>query len=533
MSTVEQQHNNSPNLGSQAPPRESLPSPFFWAYPKEHQPEIVPKPEPAPHDDTTFCFPHCAPCKLTQFYTENSEYGCLGCLTEAHNNSRLPLFHKETREIIIADISRYGKLLRRFKKIAWSFTVTAMRWGLQIYFLSLTLSNEQIGYLKRDLDRFLQWLKKKLERKLGKGNFLVLWVPEIQKKRYERDGVMALHWHLAIAAPAGTMPDYYKDKTVPIGTNQLKCRTEGSIITEEAIWKEWKRGMVLCSAAKEDVTTYLGKYMTKDMEDQPQFKNLRRFGTSREVVKNAIAAWAAERLIEMDDLGLLQGRTWKFQRNRILVYEQDKKVMEIRTPWKVYPGARDQELRDRYLTGAFGNEIPEVVVSPEKAPQQVETLPFWPPGFGRIDPPPHGLTFSRENPIISHEENPVFRLKRLSDLLPLEVKEGNQGDGERPKNQAGRLCQLPWPPLAIPDPQPFAPLTILPADTYDPQAWFTSPERAWLIEQHLLPKSGEETDHSAEIDPAGGSPPAFGFGGEHSAGGQRTKRDRTKRRTRE
>ena len=480
------------------------------------------------------------------------------------------LRHRYNHDIIAMDVSQQAKRIRAFIRHAKSFDMAVLKHKLTVYFLSLTLRNQDLGYKKNDLDRFLQWMKKKIERRYGSGTFHTIWVPEVKARTYNDEELPALHWHLAIAVPAGTMPDYWKDKDAPKGQKQLICRTEGTIFTAAEIFdgiplkkdskafKEgritkdqvrhiggWKRGIIFSTIAQECVTSYLGKYVSKNLENKSAFKNMRRFGSSSEVTRFALPVWAKEELSEMDSIGLLEGRTWKFIKNRIFVLDKAKIVMTIRSPWRKYLGAHDQELQDQYLKGAFGDPIPVVVVPEEKQPREVETLPFWPTKTDWWNQYPHETTFSRGNPVRDREETPVFGVKRLSDMWPLQSRmgTGNGDHAQAPSDWLKKLWQQPIQPMRVyptnsmqhahepdPEPPPFGEGSMF-KDLEDRTRFYEleAKVRHSIYPFEVVPEKAEPSD---QADPAGGSPPAFGIGGDHSTAGKKP-RDRTKRRIRE
>jgi hypothetical protein len=575
VSTVEQQHNNNLAGSSQALsstrtlarpiPDKRLPPPFWWSLPNEAPPDFQAEPE---RETPQREYSQCAGCPILEWCVQDAQQGCIGCTTEALDHQIMYLRHRWSHDIILMDVSQEAKRIRAFIRHAKSFDMAALRHKLTIYFLSLTLRNEDLGYKKNDLDRFLQWMKKKIERRYGRGSFHTIWVPEVKARTYNHEEMPALHWHLAIAVPAGTMPDYWKDKDAPRGQKQLICRAEGTVFTAKQIFEGepvkkdliafregrikpeeirhkggWKRGMIFSTIAQECVTGYMLKYVGKNLDKGSPFENMRRFGASSEVTRFALPVWAKEELSEIDSIGLLEGRTWKFQKNRIFVLDKAKIVMTIRSPWRKYLGAHDQELQDQYLKGAFGNEVPPVVVPEEKQPTEVETLPFWPTEADWWNQFPHETTFSRGNPFIDREETPVFGVKRLSDMWPLQSRRGT-GNGVHAQASSDwlkKLWQQPIQPMRIyptnpkvdahdpdPEPPPFGEGSMF-KDLEDRTRFYEleAKVRHSIYPFEVVP---EKADSAAQADPAGGSPPAFGNGGDHSSAGKKP-RDRTKRRT--
>jgi hypothetical protein len=109
-----------------------------------------------------------------------------------------------------------------------------------------------------------------------------LWVVELQKKRYRRYGVKALHWHFAIVAPGGSLPDVHYVKG---GRKHYQVQAEGSVVSSSDLFDRWGHGQVLCGYAWSGIGGYLGKYLSKDCESLAGYKrewaSLRRFGSSR------------------------------------------------------------------------------------------------------------------------------------------------------------------------------------------------------------------------------------------------------------
>ena len=205
------------------------------------------------------------------------------------------------------------------------------------------------------------------------------------------------------------------------------------------------------------------------------------------------------------------------------------------------------------MTDQYGPPAPTV--------KEVETLPFWPTKADWWNQFPHETTFSRSikiEPDIIHEETTGVGLQSDVYLMLTLDRGGVRGDGDTPKAQAGQHCLLPRPPQAIPNPQPFAPITILPTDietspalsdwaiAYKEHEWeerlkptkpFKPPEGPGTWEEmtetvrkaklkratHQFEVIRQEDKSSVLDNPSGGSPPAFGIGGDHSAPG-RTKR---------
>jgi hypothetical protein len=505
--------------------------------PPEHEPDYYAHPQLCPH------------CPYISVYEsapdKPNSLACFRCLSACFVKERLILRHEKTDDVINIDISKESRILYHFNKQSNALQEIRDREQLQVYFISNTLDGRipgNTGWRKRDLNRFIQKVRREIQkhaRRTGRPIPTVdyLWVPEIQWGRYRDYGEIVIHWHIALLAPKGYLPDCSREKGPYGKRGRIIVDREGEAITAIGLYHLWGRGVTFCKEANESISAYLGKYLSKnltlelELPGEKRFKGIRRYSASREVVKLASPKWVFDQLKEIDQIPDFPKYEWKFSVRKLFVYPEQMEMQLFPTPWhRVQPlweEAEDIARREQELTDQYGPPTPEV--------EEVETLPFWPNFTGDRVTNPHELTYSRSikiEPDITYEETTEVDLQSNVYLMLTLDRGGVRGYGEPPENQAGRLCLLPRPPQAIPNPQPFAPLTILPAATYDPQAWFDSPERAWLLEQHLLPSQHEEADPSDETDPAGGSPPACGIGGDHSSAGRKP-RDRTKRRIRE
>jgi len=152
---------------------------------------------------------------------------------------------------------------------------------LQLYFLTLTLSDKNLSVCNKNLNRFIDFLRKSFNR--SKLPFYYVWVVELQKKRYLKYGKLARHWHFVILAGPASLPDVeFRQNKVP----HYKVLKEGSIIKNSELIKRWGYGQVFCKYAwSRDVYGYLGKYLEKQDKKGggsgfPFTLASRRFGSS-------------------------------------------------------------------------------------------------------------------------------------------------------------------------------------------------------------------------------------------------------------
>jgi len=153
--------------------------------------------------------------------------------------------------------------------------------GLQLYFVTLTLSDKNLEVCNKNLDKFMNLLRMRFHR--SKLPFWYVWVVELQWKRYLKYGKLARHWHFVILAPVGSLPDVeFRQYQVP----HYKVIRDGSIIKNSDLIKRWGYGQVFCKSAwSKNVYGYLGKYLEKqatrgDGSGSPFALASRRFGSS-------------------------------------------------------------------------------------------------------------------------------------------------------------------------------------------------------------------------------------------------------------
>ena len=153
--------------------------------------------------------------------------------------------------------------------------------GLQLYFLTLTLSDKDLKVCNKNLDRFIKFISMRFKR-LGLP-FYYAWVVEVQKKRYLKYGKLARHWHFVILAPVGSLPDVeFRQYQVP----HYKIIRDGSIVKNKDLFIRWGYGQVFCKSAwSKNIYGYLGKYLEKQATKGggsgfPVALASRRFGSS-------------------------------------------------------------------------------------------------------------------------------------------------------------------------------------------------------------------------------------------------------------
>jgi len=153
--------------------------------------------------------------------------------------------------------------------------------GLQLYFLTLTLSDKDLKVCNKNLHKFIDFLQKRFNR--SKLPFYYVWVVELQWKRYLKYGKLARHWHFVILAPAGSLPDVeFRQHQVP----HYKIIRDGSLVKNKDLFIRWGYGQVFCKSAwSKNIYGYLGKYLEKQAKKGggsgfPFALASRRFGSS-------------------------------------------------------------------------------------------------------------------------------------------------------------------------------------------------------------------------------------------------------------
>ena len=175
-----------------------------------------------------------------------------------------------------------NKLDYKFRKVCNGLDrIWADNKDLQLFFLTLTLSDKNLEVCNKNLNKFIDFLRRRFNR--SKLPFFYVWVVELQKKRYYKYGKLARHWHFAILAPVGSLPDVeYRKNQVP----HYKIIRDGSLVKNKDLFIRWGYGQVFCKSAwSKNIYNYLGKYLQKqvkrgDGSGFPFALASRRFGSS-------------------------------------------------------------------------------------------------------------------------------------------------------------------------------------------------------------------------------------------------------------
>lgn len=263
----------------------------------------------------------------------------------------LSIRNKVTGKTISFPLSSDSRRTYQFKKASQALEYLSRENELVIYFLTFTLRSDTSETITTELSRILNTIKHVFSR--AKLRMYYLWVVELQRKRYFKTGVKALHWHLAVAVPDGALPDvqFIKD-----ARQHYKVKQQGSIITSSMLFKQWGRGQVLCTKAWTGVFGYLGKYLSKEF-DEVDMRVARRWGSSRFGVL-MYPQWAREEMVVLEEKGADLGEYRKvrmpgsvsFYQKRVTVnYELrghdrrgglcfDKVYSDWGVPWVDYDG---------------------------------------------------------------------------------------------------------------------------------------------------------------------------------------------------
>lgn len=196
--------------------------------------------------------------------------------------------------------------LWRLKKRIRDFDQCVMQEDLQVSFLTITQSDKSLGDGYRWITNVMQAMGKQFKR-LG-FKFYYVAVLEIQPKRYLERGVMAPHWHIAIAVSVSEgLPhgERVEDKN---GKKRIKKIRNGKVITWAWLLANIKQKFGIyfcCDAYSKHVYDYLGKYIAKggELEDfkRKLGKRVRVFSASRMPVEFQMSVgqrWDYVRLVE-------------------------------------------------------------------------------------------------------------------------------------------------------------------------------------------------------------------------------------------
>ena len=192
---------------------------------------------------------------------------------------------------------------RRLDRLCKSLDNYADVYGLSVYFLSLTLSPENVGCSAGELQRFVKFMLARVERASGEKARYV-WVLELQRKRWIRTGVHARHWHLAVAVPDGALPHV---RFVKRARQHYQVVEDGSAVPVAALYKGWGQGQVFCERATTGVYRYLSKYISKEEGYREFGPRVRGYGSSV-MGPGAWEPWTSEVIWTWQALGELADR---------------------------------------------------------------------------------------------------------------------------------------------------------------------------------------------------------------------------------
>jgi len=153
-----------------------------------------------------------------------------------------------------------------------------VRWaaahGCMIYFLTLTVGDPSTMNVLV-LKKLMNFMRARF--KAAGLPFDYCWVLEPQMRRFEDTGVLAPHWHIAIACPVGSLPHVEFRQSAPRG-QKYHLVSDGRVIKQSELYKCWGYGQMLCQPARTSVMDYMAKYMAKALEFAGVFGH--RFGSS-------------------------------------------------------------------------------------------------------------------------------------------------------------------------------------------------------------------------------------------------------------
>lgn len=143
-----------------------------------------------------------------------------------------------------------------------------------IYLLTLTVGNPDKVDI-RMLNKFMTHLRWRFSQRHQP--FRYVWVLEPQLQRYGDTGILAPHWHIAIACRPQALPNVIYRSTAPTG-QRYDLITDGLTVTQRELYRWWGYGQMLCQPARGPVTAYMAKYMSKNLTAEAFFGH--RFGSS-------------------------------------------------------------------------------------------------------------------------------------------------------------------------------------------------------------------------------------------------------------
>lgn len=215
---------------------------------------------------------------------------------------------------------------------------------LFVSFLTITQSDESLAEGYRWISGVMKMMRQKVIREGSK--FYYVAVLEIQPKRYKEKGILAPHWHVAIATSSlGNLPHAKHDDE----NGRIKKIRDGSIVTWDWLHANVKQkfGMYFCcDAYSVNVLDYLGKYLAKGSElfafRQIVGKKVRVFSASRFLVEyQETLGQAAERKKLIEDFPEFADLYWRREGSKIVAhgkedirinYWADKFLVKIRYP---------------------------------------------------------------------------------------------------------------------------------------------------------------------------------------------------------
>jgi len=212
-----------------------------------------------------------------------------------------------------------------------------VRWaaahGCMIYFLTLTVADpSSMNVLV--LKKLMNFMRARF--KAAGLPFDYVWVLEPQMRRYEDTGVLAPHWHIAIACPVGSLPNVEFREHAPRGL-QFHIISDGRVIKQSELHRCWGYGVMLCQPARTSVMDYMAKYMAKALEFGGVFGH--RFGSSM-LSWWKISRWAFECVYEFYSAGFDVLRVW-FTRGDVARLAHIKvtdgitmEIYNVLSPWR-------------------------------------------------------------------------------------------------------------------------------------------------------------------------------------------------------
>ena len=177
------------------------------------------------------------------------------------------------QEVILTETFTPGeRSLWRLRKRIRDFDTFARHNDMAISFLTITQSDKSIGEGYRWVTDVMHSMSMQFKRAGIRSAYVA--VLEIQPKRYREKGVLAPHWHIAIASSeAHALPHASREN------GRIKKVRDGSLITWAWLYKNIKQkfGMYfVCDCYSNHVYDYLGKYIAKGGELEDFKKKLGR-----------------------------------------------------------------------------------------------------------------------------------------------------------------------------------------------------------------------------------------------------------------